>query len=263
MQGQHPQTRSTVLALALFTPLLLTALPTRANADLIAYWKADGNTLDSSGNGHTATLNGAAGYEPGEFGQAFSIPGSGYISAAPSTDWGFGTNPFTVSVWANFQGYNGGGPGALGNTLIGQDAGGGSTDKWVFYVLSSGQLGFHINGPDAGGIVFLGSPMSVTPVTNAWNMYTITRSGDTYTFYYDGASLGTATSSLVVPYSGTDLTMGEAEGIGQINGGLDDIRIYNTALSASQVRALAAPEPSPAVFLAFAIPVLLRRRRRS
>ena len=49
------------------------------------------------------------------------------------------------------------------------------------------------------------------------------------------------------------LTVGQSEGIGFFAGRLDDVRIYDSALSGSQIAALAAPStPEPRAIALFA-----------
>jgi hypothetical protein len=98
--GFEPMSRS-----ALFCAVVIAAaLTTPTHAGLVTYWAADGNALDSSGNGHNGTLQNGAGFGPGIVGQAFALNGvNQYVSVPASTDWAFGSGPFTVALWANFN----------------------------------------------------------------------------------------------------------------------------------------------------------------
>jgi Concanavalin A-like lectin/glucanases superfamily/PEP-CTERM motif len=246
---------------------LAIAAATPAHADLVAYWSADGTAVDSSGNGHNGTLENGAGYGPGKIGEAFALNGANqYVSVPASNDWAFGSGSFTIGLWANFNTIESGGVGSLPNTFIGADDGGGNQDKWVFSYNSSGSLVFHINSPGSGPI-FLSSPDTFTPTLGTWNYYAVTRSGDTFTFYVNGTSLGTVTNSTAVPtVIAAPLTIGEAEGAGYFNGSLDEIRIYNNALTASQIAQLASvPEPSSLLLGVMGIGVVgcLARSRRN
>ena len=236
-----------------------------AQAQLIAYYKADGNALDSAGNHNGTAINGV-GYGPGVFGQAFQLNGTNqYISVPDDPAWAFGSNPFTLSVWANFNSIRSGPLGQLPDVFIGQDEGSGPTNKWVFYYDGNGDLAFHVNG--TSGSTFLTAPTTISPTTDAWHLYTLTDTGTAFTFYEDGKSLGTVSESLTIPDVNANLTLGEAEGLGYIDGSLDDIRIYNTALSPDQVAALASaatPEPGSVSLLVAGAVVglgILRRRR--
>jgi hypothetical protein len=231
----------------LFSAVVLIGLvPARTRADLIAYYAADGNANDSVG-GHDGTMVNGAGFAAGKFGQAFALNGvDQYVSVPDSPAWNFGNNPFTISLWANFASLSQLPIGNLPNTFIGQDEGGGQQNKWVFYYdAADARLAFHINQPATPNIIFLTSPSPFTPGLGQWHLYSVTSSGGTYTFYADGVSLGTASSPIGIPDVNAPLAIGEAEGQGFPNGRLDDVRIYNRALSASEIAGLhSVPEPS-------------------
>ncbi len=149
------------------------------------------------------------------------------------------------------------------NTLISHDQGGGNLNKWVFfYDSTTNQLAFHINGTSA---VFLHSQV-FTPTVGTWHHFALTRSGDTYTFFADGKSIGTATNSLSIGNANASLTFGQAEGVGFLDGRLDELRIFNHELSSGEVSALASiPEPSAALLLGLAALTMgfsTRRRQR-
>lgn len=109
--------------------------------------------------------------------------------------------------------------------------------------LSDGKLGFHINSTGGSG-VFLTSPSASPVATGTWNLFAITRSGSTYTFYENATSLGTVIDSTALPAIAAPLTIGQTgEEIGLVNGRLQNVQIFDTALSASEVTAL-VPEPS-------------------
>ncbi|HEV3237766.1 MAG TPA: LamG-like jellyroll fold domain-containing protein [Gemmataceae bacterium] len=221
-----------------------------ANAGLIAEWSGNGNANDSVA-GRNGTFNGSFG--TGQFGQqAFQFNGSNqFLSVANDNAWNFGSNPFTIALWANFDSISGRPVGQGGNALIGHDDGGGSLNKWTFTYVNNGSLVWHINSPTLGPI-FLPSPSVLIVSTNQWNLFTVTRSGNTYTFYENGTSLGSATDNNSIPVAIAPLTIGEFEGIGWFNGRMQNVQIYDQALSAQQVDQLAAgqqlagPVPEPA-----------------
>jgi len=237
-----------------------------AQAGTIAFWSGNGNANDSVG-GHNGTLENGAGFAAGQFGQqAFSLNSgsSQYISVPDSTAWDFGSNPFSIAMLVNFTSIAGGGLNSGGNALMGHDEGGGPTNKWFFSYVSDGTLGFHINNGGAG--VFLSSPSAVPVATGTWNLFAITRSGTTYTFYQNATSLGTAIDSTALPAIAAPLTIGQTgEGIGFVNGRLQNVQIFDTALSQSEVAALMVPEPATLGGCVVALGSLgmfrLRRRR--
>lgn len=217
-------------------------------ADLIASWSGDGNANDSVA-GRNGTLVNGAGFDTGLFGQSFRLDGvDDQVTVADDDVWTFGSDPFTIALWANFDTINGGALGELPNVFIGHDDGSGNYNKWVFFYDDDGNLAFHINDT-SGSSVFLTSPTTISPNTGEWHHFALTRDGSTYTFYADGTSLGTGTTSQNIPNAGAALTIGQAEGLGYFDGRLDEIQIYNEALSASDIWDLSRfpqqiPEPS-------------------
>ncbi len=216
-------------------------------AGTIAFWSGNGTANDSVG-GHNGTLENGAGFAAGQFGQrAFSLNSgnSQYVSVPDSTAWDFGSNPFSIAMWVNFTSISGGSLGSGGNALMGHDEGGGQQNKWFFSYMSDGTRGLHSNST-AGSGVFLTSP-SASPVSaGTWNLFAITRSGSTYTFYENTTSLGTVVDSTAIPAIAAPLTIGQTgEGIGFVNGRLQNVEIFDNALSASDIAALVNPVPEP------------------
>jgi hypothetical protein len=261
-----PRMKSLLSALCCGLVLLFSGFGVSADvrAATIAFWSGNGNANDSVG-GHNGTLENGAGFAAGQFGQqAFSLNSgnSQYISVPDSTAWDFAGNPFSIAMLVNFTSISGGGLGSGGNALMGHDEGGGPTNKWFFSYLSDGTLGFHINNGGSG--VFLTSPSASPVAPGTWNLFAITRSGSTYTFYENSTSLGTVVDSTALPAIAAPLTIGQTgEGIGFVNGRLQNVQIFDTALSASEVAGL-VPEPSTLAGCAVALGslVMYRFRRR-
>jgi Concanavalin A-like lectin/glucanases superfamily/Peptidase family M23 len=104
------------------------------------------------------------------------------------------------------------------------------------------------NGDSSGGnnkiSIRIGSGSLDVPIAasfkDTWHHVAVIRSGTTCTVYVDGASKGTLTISTSNNPSGT-IRLGRSEEIHQqFYGFLDDVAVFNAALSASQVAALVA-----------------------
>ena len=193
---------------------------------LVAWWAANGNAADSASS-HAGAMQNRASFQPGKAGLAFAFDGSGgYVSAAPSTAWVLGTNAFSIELWANFA--------ASGNrVLVGSDAGGGSNNKWLFW-LNDGNLRFHVN-TSTGAAVTIGSA-TFNPTLSQWYHLAVTRSGSNFTFYVNGAPLETNSVVVSIPDSGAPLNIGSAEGNFYFSGLLDEVSIYNRALTSTEIQ---------------------------
>ncbi len=211
-------------------------------AGMVAWWSGDNTASDRVGANHGTLKNGAT-YADGMVRTAFSLDGGDdYVEVPDSPAWAFGANAFTIDLWANFSSVSG------SRVLLSSDTGPGEVNKWVFW-LDGGQLRFHVNGP---ANVNPGVPFS--PQLNRWYHLAVTHSAGTLTFYIDGADAGSVSLSTPVPDANAPLTIGSAEGGYFFAGRLDEIEIFNRALSAGELqdiyeaRTAGKCVPAPALF---------------
>ncbi len=87
-----PTATSTPTPVPTFTPT-----PPVCDTDMIAYWKADGDTVDSAGD-HDGTLSGAS-YTSGKVDQAFACQSGAYVRIPSSTAFDFGSTSFSMCAW--------------------------------------------------------------------------------------------------------------------------------------------------------------------
>ncbi|MBI4441515.1 hypothetical protein HY639_05080 [Candidatus Woesearchaeota archaeon] len=180
----------------------------------------------------------AAQYRPGKIKEAVFLDGTNYIILVPYRSiWDFGPNEFTLALFANFDLVKGGTKEAFPNTFMAQGTG---NNKWVFSY-GGGLLNFHMATPT--GSVFLGVPFA--PIQGRWHHLAVTRSGSTFTFYADGQQIGVATDSRPLPMPKVQLRIGAASSTSLFKGGLDEVDIYNNALSGEQIRDIATTPKCP------------------
>ena len=197
---------------------------------MVGWWPGDGNAIDVQ-SGNNGTLQDGATFASGQVAQAFQFDGVDAVVTIPNdAAYDFGTNDFTIDTWVNFTAV------APANAFVAHDEGGGTTNKWIFW-LSGSNLGFHINTP-AGGGPSIGVPF--TPVVGQWYHVAVTKSGgDTYKFYVDGIQIGLdQIDSTAVPVVSAPLTLGRAELNVALNGRLDEVEIFNRALSPAELSAI-------------------------
>jgi len=193
----------------------------------IAYWpfdEATGTTAaDASGNGHTATLNHATWDTTAlkKFGAA-GLANTDTAYGASFASISLGTT-YSIAFWVN--GWNGSNDGlSLG----------GPSENYATYFDSSTQI-YHSSGASN----FVNAPHG--GLTGSHHIV-VTRTGLTVTFYKDGVLLATRT----LP-SNTALSLSTISGYSNntfaLVATLDEVRLYDVALSAPQVAALFAVVP--------------------
>ncbi|HEX3147015.1 MAG TPA: YDG domain-containing protein [Gemmataceae bacterium] len=210
---------------------------------LVGYWKFDEGSgtsaADTSGQGHTGTLtNGPTWSSTTPFGTGYSLSFNGTNSFVDTPN-GFspikGDDTHTISLWFNVPSNPG-----IGVIL---DA----------YQTSNALGGFlEFNGLNGFYWGYAGAYRTYTGMsiaTNAWNNITVvkTGSGDSGNLYLNGVLQSTYSGSLgSVPNENSNLYTGRYRAAGYyLNSSLDDIRIYNTALSAGDISKLySAPQVS-------------------
>lgn len=199
-----------------------------APPDLVAWWQAEGDANDIAGCHHGALINGATAAGAGLVGSAFSLDGSNdYVSVQDSNEWTF-VGDFTIEFWVNMDVVEEGDLYQPGQIFIGHDEGGGEKPKWAL-THGANTLSFHINSPGQGPI-FIGQ-LPFTPTAGLWYHIAVVRSVSDYMFYVNGAWLGTATSTRAIPNANALLTIGQAESLGFVDGRMDEVSIYDRALS--------------------------------
>ncbi len=200
------------------------------NSGLVAYYALDGNVEDGSGNGHHGTAVGDPVYVAGQVGSGLSFDGTGaqYVSLGtlnPSAATGL----LSVSLWANWNGLSGQYQGLIGKR-----------DSWA-----AAQMMWQIEANIDTGIVRLQREGIADIATAAlpigeWYHVAITFDGAVGKVYMGGA-LGAEAAFSFGTDPGSAMVFGAsvANGGNPFNGALDEIRIYDRALSPFEIRYLA------------------------
>jgi RHS repeat-associated protein len=141
-----------------------------------------------------------------------------YTASSPDFDL---QGDFTIEAWVSYNTVSTSVPQAL----IGRDNGAGSQNKWCLglNILSPGYFSLHRNSP-TGVQHNLNWPWS--PSANTWYHLAMVRSGNNWTVYVNGASLGTIVDANPMPLTTAQLTIGAlGEAIWYMNGYIDEMRI--------------------------------------
>jgi Concanavalin A-like lectin/glucanases superfamily len=198
---------------------------------LVGWWKAEGDAQDSAGTHHGALVEGAV-FGPAKAGQGFLLNGYGaHVSVPASPAWAFGQKDFTMALWAHFASASG------TKALIASDGGTDGKDEWVLWV-SDGVLELRMGGPAAGGSGGAMGSARIKAALGPWCHIAVTRSGQAFRILVNGTERLSTTVLHEMPQSQTALTFGCAGDAFHFHGTLDDIRIYDRALSNPEIKAL-------------------------
>ena len=203
-------------------------------SDAVAWWPGDGNANDLMGNSN-GSLQGGATYSYGRVSRAFDLDGNGsYVEVPDNTAFNFGTADFSLEFWVNFRDLGDGNlyyPEAI---FAAHDEGGGDQNKWIFG-LNGRLLTLLVDDPIVG-VQFLGQ-VPFEPDLDTWYHLAVVRAGETLNVYTNGLLAGTDTITADLLPAAAPLTIGQAEGIGFMNGLMDELTIYNRALSGTEIAA--------------------------
>ena len=222
-------------------------LPSTLNDGLVAYYPFNGNANDESGNGNNGTIIGATltNDRLGNIERAYSFDGYSTINVEHSNSL-LVNNEMTICVWFI--------PGVMGNTInyMLQKGDGGGCENTGYYCAVDYGFGTVPNGVKGLGYGQYNSCAGVgsdTPLVYGWHMMTMVyQPGGENKIYFDGKLTNGNFSycpTCLINNSFTPLIIGGFYGAGNIsnpknwNGKLDDIRIYNRALTQEEISYLA------------------------
>ena len=226
---------------------------------LVAYYLFNGNANDTTGNGNTGTLFGAATFGVDRFGNpnsCLSLPGTDGTGSGvdvPSLD-SMPYFPVTYSAWFLISNYPPPSTLSLMN-LVGREDCGDQSDGCLCLVTAGPSWGvsndFHYFCGSVGYPTVMSSPTNLwlSPPTNLWChvVLAIDENGNG-SFYLNGTNVvGFASAPSGQP---GDFRIGASAGGGcgyeyVWNGRIDDVRIYNRALTSNEVQQLYAHESAP------------------
>jgi hypothetical protein len=208
---------------------------------LVGYWKFDEATgtvaYDFSGNNNLGTWYGTGNHHSsGKLGYAGQLNGSStsdYVSFPANNDINLKGNLYTYVAWVNLR--------SIGPNNYAE----------LFSVTGGNRTGIKLNGPSwhTIGVDFNSDFYSYTVNIPSWNFNTwnhlaviIDRTNCYFTAYWNGAYQGTSTVFTSYTPTATNSTVGRNGLTGNqgdyTDGFLDDVRLYNRALSASEISAI-------------------------
>ena len=246
-----------VLVLVLFVANIAAADITTG---LQLYLDMEDDLLDDTANNNDGTKQGvgAATYVASynsSLGKAISLDGSDdYVSVADDATLDMGSGDLTISAWVKSDaGYK---------MFMSKGYGSGATGLY-YQMYQYNAYGYTTGNIDDGTNTTRTTWVGNVPA-NEWHLFTLVRDGgNTATLYVDGGVKITVTDVAGDTDNSQELAIGaECGGIDAwVNGAMDEVRVYNRALSDDDVLEL-LPEPATIALLGLG-GLLLRRRKKS
>lgn len=205
---------------------------------LMAAWNfneaAGTSSADITGHNNTATINGPSPWTAGKNGGGVTLNGSSnYLSVPNSSSTNIAGTELTVSLWLNPQQLASGDAVVLGKFW--------NTSAWTdpyyqygFELWGGNQPVFQIGTSTGLKTALMGSTIPY----NQWTHVAVVYNGTQATFYVNGVAVSSPGLTGSIVARGNAMNMGADQSIHQFfKGGLDDVRLYNKALTQADVQA--------------------------
>ena len=206
-----------------------TAPPADGPVAAFGFDEASGTTtIDASGKGNAGTISGATRTTTAKFGSALNFDGVNDWVTVPDANSLDLTRAMTLEAWVR--------PTTLGayRTVLIKE----TTGNLVYALYASSRFGSSsVSRPSAWIDVEGVGPTTALPV-NAWSHLASTYDGLTWRFYVNGTQVATRAFTAAIPTSTGPLRLGGNNIWSEwFKGQLDEIRVYDRALSAAEVAA--------------------------
>jgi len=233
--------RKSLQTIYLFVCALLLAVTGAYAQTPVADYPFSGNANDQSVNANHAAINGATPTQD-RFGwgnRAFNFDGVQAFLSAPNAAV-LNSDYTTVSFWVKVNEL----PAQAEAYLL---SFGGWQERWKVSLPPHGKLVWTTN--NASGISDMDSGDGNVLVPGVWQHLVFVHDGTKDIIYMDGVQVAEKNVSGVMNPTTKSLGIGynAVDGGNFFNGALDEVRIYNTALSAAQIAALYTTQSTPQV----------------
>jgi hypothetical protein len=199
---------------------------------LVGWWPFNGNANDESGNGNDGTVNGAT-LTPDRNNIANSAFGfsNSTISVPHNSSLGIEqSSGHTISLWAYMTGTQN------VQHLVGKRPNGSQQFNWQIAFNYPANVGLSYGGSVSG--TFFGVVTQYQIPINQWIHVVGTYNANSYSLYINGVLILNESASNFYADVNCPLTFGNSGGFQAYNGTLDDIGIWNRALTPAEIQAL-------------------------
>ena len=209
-------------------------------------WDFNGTTADYI-TGLTGTVTGAETYGPGKFNQAAVFNNAVQINETPTYNYTYNSPAllssagFTLAWWFNQSN-------KLSTNYQALVAWSSTSGSYYFdpnvAKAAGGQIGFYGQNPSGSGLV-LTIPSGINTVVGTWYHVAFVVNAGTHTMYVNGSQYGTGTYPNEYTLNQIMVARTAQYNGHAFAGSIDDLRIYNTALSSAQVQSIYAAQGMP------------------
>lgn len=214
-----------------FTNGVVSNTPLDVTNGLVGWWKLNGDTITSAGSLNGTAVNGPLPTigQNGLSNQAYSFNGSDqYISVANGSSLIASSAAMTASGWVYSTST------AAHRTYFGlrNDT---TADFYVTQLNGSTNLECRIRNSEG---TMYNTTNTYGASLNQWMFVTLVYSGSTLTCYVNGASIGSIAATGTITSATVPFYMGSYAATNDLVGNLDDVRLYNRALSLTEIQTL-------------------------
>lgn len=219
--------------------------PNAPSGDLVGWWKMDGDVTDASSYANHATAFGSPTFVAGMVGQALNLNGTSQYAAVPDNASLDLTNALTLATWVKPT---------LEATqnLISKSTNGGIGGYELCLAATSStwphKAFFRLNQVPSGDTYRINSTTLYSDHLNTWIHLAATYDGATMKLYVNGVLESSLAAAITINSNALPLGLAAQVDAGNagarfLAGGMDDARVYNRALDAGEIAALAGLPP--------------------
>jgi hypothetical protein len=215
---------------------------------VVAWWRADGNAKDSVGE-HHGTLKGGVKFSPGVAAQAFDFNGiDGQVDLGNGRSLHLSSGDFSVSAWVKFRSLkrppsnaDKAPPGDMGIVLKMSSAAGSNTDGWGLIKQDDNHFWFGFGGGNTNGFGGDAAPTMIrstnSVVAGVWYHVVAVKTAAHFSLYVNGIEEASKPLPTFKDTNAAELLLGAAAGDAHMAGLIDEVTVYNRALSNDEVKA--------------------------
>lgn len=201
-------------------------------AGLIGWWSGDGDVNDLAGPNKGA-VQGNVAFEAGKVGLAFNLDGSSFVTMGNPPALNLTGNQVTISGWIN--------PRINTTAILFGKTHFGANDYLMVYGRGLASM-VNVNGAEFTVLGYSDFPSKgnlYVPRTGEWTHVAMTYDGSTISLYANGKIVGQVPCSGAISRHDVPFNIGgraNDEGTGKFNGLIDEVQVFNRALSADEIQ---------------------------